>query len=464
MSKLEETSVTKKTLVFVIFGLFSIIFVGVVFAFTTELSPEASQSYTFSSWLVLAYAAGLSMIVLPCTLPFVFMIVPMTVDKGFKKGLLTASLFGLGLITTLTLYGGGLAFLGQITGLNQLSTWLMLFAGIVTYAYGLHRIGLIKIPTPSYSGTPGFMKNRGDYSKTYLMGVLVGNAGVGCTNPLFYLMLFYIMGTGDPVAGVSLGFVHGVGRAVPLVLVAVLAIMGFNPAKGLVSKRQKVEKASGILLIIIGSFLIINATNEGQAWYMNTVLHTVWNDFVDATGMSENMKIFMMPGIDHSKMGHSSVPNDALVKISSEKDWKLYFWWEPGGTVGVNEGYDYNIMFHEPITDIMQENVQYDMSIYINGKLLDSKQGLFTETGHVVHKITFPDRGSAKILIHNINDENTQGTFSFQVTPTAQLIEREVTGAQFAFPLELVPVFTSVMIAVPIITSKIKNKKQQKTV
>ncbi|WP_067959815.1 cytochrome c biogenesis protein CcdA [Nitrosopumilus sp. Nsub] len=464
MTNLEETSVTKKTLVFVIFGLFSVIFVGIVFSFTTELSPEASQNYTFSSWLVLAYAAGLSMIVLPCTLPFVFMIVPMTVDKGFKKGLLTASLFGLGLITTLTLYGGGLAYLGQITGLSELSTWLMLFAGVVTYTYGLHRLGLVKIPTPTYSGTPGFMKNRSDYSKTYLMGVLVGNAGVGCTNPLFYLMLFYIMGTGDPVAGVSLGFVHGVGRAIPLVLVAVLAIMGFNPAKGLAAKRQKVEKASGILLIIIGSFLIINSTNEGQAWYMNTVLHTVWNDFVDATGMSENMKIFMMPGIDHSKMGHSSVPNDALVKISSEKDWKIYFWWEPGGTVGQNTGYDFNMMFHEPITDIMQENVQYDMTIYLNGELLDSKQGLVTETGHVVHKITFPDRGSAKILIHNIDDKTTQATFAFQVTPTAQLIEREGTGSQFAFPLEMVPVFTSIMVAVPIIFSKIKNKKQQKTI
>ena len=116
MSDLKETSVTKKTMVFVLFGLFSVIFVGVVFAFTTELSPEASQNYTFSSWLILAYTAGLSMIILPCTLPFVFMIIPMTVDKGLKRGLLTASLFGAGLITTLTLYGGGLAYLGQITG------------------------------------------------------------------------------------------------------------------------------------------------------------------------------------------------------------------------------------------------------------------------------------------------------------------------------------------------------------
>ncbi len=461
MSDLKETSVTKKTMVFVLFGLFSVIFVGVVFAFTTELSPEASQNYTFSSWLILAYTAGLSMIILPCTLPFVFMIIPMTVDKGLKRGLLTASLFGAGLITTLTLYGGGLAYLGQITGISTLSTWLMLAAGIITYVYGLHRIGLVKIPTPSYSGTPGFMKNRGDFSKTYLMGVLVGNAGVGCTNPLFYLMLFYIMGTGDPVTGISLGFVHGVGRAVPLVLVAVLAILGFNPTKGLIAKRQKVEKASGYLLIIIGSFLIINSTNEGQAWYMNTVLHTVWNDIVDITGMSENMKIFMMPGIDHSKMGHDSVPSDALIKLTSQEDWRVYFWWEPGGVIGENSANDFNMMFHEPITNIMLENIQYDMTIYLNGELLDSKRGLFTETGHVVHKMTFPERGSAQILIHNINDETTQATFSFQVAPEAKSVYREGSGAQFAYPLEIVPVLTTIMIVTPIIISNVRNRSQQ---
>ncbi|WP_299291520.1 cytochrome c biogenesis CcdA family protein [Nitrosopumilus sp.] len=463
MSEIQETSVTKRTLVFVLFGLFSVIFVGIVFSFTIELSPEASENYSFSSWLILAYAAGLSMIILPCTLPFVFMIVPMTVDKGLKRGLLTASLFGAGLITTLTLYGGGLAYLGQITGISALSTWLMLAAGIITYAYGLHRIGLVKIPTPSYSGTPGFMKNRGDLSKTYLMGVLVGNAGVGCTNPLFYLMLFYIMGTADPITGASLGFVHGVGRAIPLVMVAVLAILGFNPTKGLIAKRKKVELASGYLLIIIGSFLIINSTNEGQAWYMNAVLHTVWNDIVDATGMSENMKIFMMPGVDHSKMGHASVPSDALIKLTSQEDWRVYFWWEPGGVVGVDKSNDFNMMFHEPITNIMLENVKYDMTVYLNGELLDYKRGLFTETGHVVHTMTFPDRGSAKVLIHNIDDETTQASFSFQVAPEAKSVYREGSSTNFMFPLEMVPVFTALMIATPIIISKIRNRKQQDT-
>jgi len=119
------------------------------------------------------------------------------------------------------------------------------------------------------------------------------------------------------------------------------------------------------------------------------------------------------------------------------------------------------MMFHEPITNIMLENIQYDMTIYLNGELLDSKRGLFTETGHVVHKMTFPERGSAQILIHNINDETTQATFSFQVAPEAKSVYREGSGAQFAYPLEIVPVLTTIMIVTPIIISNVRNRSQQ---
>jgi len=62
----------KKSMVLISFALFSLIFVGLVFALeTSEIDSQEHTSYL--SWLVIAYVAGLSMIVLPCTLPLVFM-------------------------------------------------------------------------------------------------------------------------------------------------------------------------------------------------------------------------------------------------------------------------------------------------------------------------------------------------------------------------------------------------------
>ena len=132
-------------------------------------------------------------------------------------------------------------------------------------------------------GTPKFIQNRGDFSKSFFMGMLLGNAGVGCPNPLFYWLLIYIAGTGSLEIGTSLGVVHGVGRAIPLILMSVLAVLGINATKSLTIKRESIEKATGWMLIVIGSFLIINGIPGGHEWYESTFVHIAWNNFVSIT-------------------------------------------------------------------------------------------------------------------------------------------------------------------------------------
>ncbi len=303
-----SSSVGKKTLIYVCFILFSIIFLGIVFALTSKFSLETTNQ-SYSAWLVISYLSGLSMIILPCTLPFAFVIVPMSMNNGYKKGLAIALLFGAGMTVTLTAYGTVLGFLGKATGLNQIYSTLMLLAGVISYVYGLYRLKIINIHMPSYSGIPKFVQRGGDYSKPFLMGMLVGNAGVGCTNPLFYMMLIYIMGTGSPEVGASLGFVHGIGRAIPLILIAVLATLGFNPLAGLAAKRVKLEKFSGVLLVIIGSFLIINGFPDGQQWYMQYISHGLWNDMVNTFHLPKELSLGMMPGETMQGMASMSEMN-----------------------------------------------------------------------------------------------------------------------------------------------------------
>ncbi len=273
----------KKSLVLVSFILFSLIFVGIIFSVTSELAVEGKEQTSFLTWTIIAYVAGLSMIVLPCTLPLVFIIVPMSMGHGYKKGLSMALLFGVGLAITITLYGFGVALLGQTASLDQISTVMFLIAGIAAFVFGLSQLKLIKLKMPAYSGTPKFIQNRGEYSKSFFMGLLFGNAGVGCPNPLFYWLLIYIAGTGSIEIGASLGVIHGVGRAIPLIFMSVLAILGINATKGLTAKRISIEKATGFMLIIIGAFLIINGLPEGHEWYEETFVHKGWNALVELT-------------------------------------------------------------------------------------------------------------------------------------------------------------------------------------
>lgn len=284
-------TVTKKSVIVLAFVLFSLIFVGIIFSLTNNLVVKGDQNISYLSWLIIAYVAGLSMIVLPCTLPLVFIIVPLSMGQGHKKGLGMALLFGAGLTTTITAYGIGIAILGKTASLDQISFLMFLIAGIAAFVFGLSQLKLIKLKLPSYSGTPKFIQNRGDYSKSFLMGTLLGNAGVGCPNPLFYWLLIYVANVGSIEIGASLGIVHGIGRAIPLILMSVLAIIGINATKNLTSKRISIEKATGWMLVVIGSFLIINGLPGGHQWYEATVVHIAWNNLVSITNIPPEFHI-----------------------------------------------------------------------------------------------------------------------------------------------------------------------------
>lgn len=273
----------KKSMVMISFGLFSLIFIGAIFSLATGTAVEGQEHTTYLSWLIIAYVAGLSMIVLPCTLPLVFIIVPLSMGKGYKKGLSMSLLFGAGLTITIASYAMVVATVGQSASLDQISTIMFLIAGVAAFIFGLTQLKLFSLKLPSYSGTPKFIQNRGDYSKSFFMGLLLGNAGVGCPNPLFYWLLIYIAGTGSVEIGASLGVVHGVGRAIPLILMSVLAILGINATKSLTKKKISIEKATGVMLVVIGSMLIINGLPEGHEWYEETFVHQGWNKLIEMT-------------------------------------------------------------------------------------------------------------------------------------------------------------------------------------
>lgn len=280
-----SVAIAKKSGMAAAFVLFSLVFLGIVFSLTNDVAVRAGTDLSYPSWLVISYVAGLSMIILPCTLPLVFIIVPLSMGKGYTRGLAMALLFGAGLVSTISLYGLGVAYVGKTASLDQISTAMFAVAGIAGYVFGLSQLNLIHFRMPSYSRTPKFIQNRGDYTKSYFMGVLLGNAGVGCPNPMFYWLLIYVAGTGSIEIGTSLGFVHGIGRAVPLVLLSLLAILGINATKGLAANRIRIEKITGWMLIVIGAFLIINGIPGGHEWYESTIVHIGWNNLVSMTGL-----------------------------------------------------------------------------------------------------------------------------------------------------------------------------------
>lgn len=305
---------SKKALILIAFVLFSLLLVG---GFYLAFTPGQTIN------LVFAYAVGLSMIVLPCTLPLAFVIVPLAMGKSPKKGFLMSVFFGFGLAVTLSIYGIFVALVGKIIGLDQaisnagsISKILFIIGGSAAFIFGLSELNLIKFKIPSFGGAyPEFIQKKQDYLKAFLLGLFLGNAGVGCPNPLFYVLLGDIAVIGSVVNGWWLGFIHGIGRATPLVFLAILGILGVNAVGNIAKKTVVVKKVTGITLIILGAFIFISGTSH--QWYESTIVHKGWNRVVNVIAGD---RISEMMDHEHALETPKDHVHEAVVEIEDKED------------------------------------------------------------------------------------------------------------------------------------------------
>ena len=250
------------------FGIFAVFVLGLIWLFA--YSPSSPIG---AGWFLFSFAAGLSMIVLPCTLPLAFVIVPLAMGKGYKKGLAVALAFGTGVAITLSLYGLLTAIVGQFAiaslglQLETVKNWLYIIAGIFVIVFALTEIGLTKWRLPSYMGAaPAVIGRRGDYLKALFLGLFLGNVGIGCPSPATYILLSRIAVSGDIFYGWLLFFVHAVGRITPLIFLAILGIIGINATKYLVRHKDALEKTMGWVLIFVGSFILVLGLFTHDGW------------------------------------------------------------------------------------------------------------------------------------------------------------------------------------------------------
>ncbi len=258
------------------FSIFAIVVFGLIWLFA--YSPSSPVG---GGWFLFSFAAGLSMIVLPCTLPLAFVIVPLSMGKGYRKGLMIALAFGLGVSIMLSLYGLLTAVVGKfaIDSLNlQVETvknWMYVIAGVFVIVFALTEIGLTKWRLPSYMGAaPAFIQKQGDYMKALTLGLFLGNIGIGCPSPATYVLLSRIATADDIFYGWLLFLAHAIGRVTPLIFLALLGIIGINATRYILQHKDAVERAMGWALVFVGGFILALGL-FGHDWYVYSGIHVL---------------------------------------------------------------------------------------------------------------------------------------------------------------------------------------------
>lgn len=327
--------------------LLAVIAGGLVWFFTTTLNVqnglEAAGSTIGLGWYVFSFAAGLTMIVLPCTLPLAFVIVPLSIGgaggndprKGPVKGLGVAICFGLGVAITLSLYGIAAAMIGKIAigtlgaPLEVVKNWLYFVAGTLAYLFALGELGLINIRMPTYTGAaPAFIQKQQDYIKALALGLFLGNVGVGCPHPATPFILGRIAVSGSIFYGWLLFFVHAIGRVLPLLFLAILAVLGVNGLSWLVARKDKIERATGWGMVFVAAFILVLGLFS-HAWWVYSGQHTLLEEFTkEEYFLGKIINQFHLAGIPHSHGTAELVGQTGLFGLPLWLgDWALIMLW-----------------------------------------------------------------------------------------------------------------------------------------
>jgi suppressor of ftsI len=258
-------------------GVFAAIIFGLLYLFV--LAPSAPGSG--AGWFLFSFATGITMIVMPCTLPLAFVIVPLSMGKGIAKGLGIALAFGIGIAITQSLYGVIAALIGNLAlgtlgaPLEVVKNWVYLVAGTFALLFALGEIGLIKVRMPTYTGAaPAFIQRRQDVVKALMLGLFLGNIGIGCPHPATPLLLIEAASSGNVVYGWLLFMTHAIGRILPLLLLSFLGILGVNGLSWLMSRKEAVERATGWAMVFVAGFILTLGLFT-HYWWVNSGIHSV---------------------------------------------------------------------------------------------------------------------------------------------------------------------------------------------
>src|SRR5512138_2018081 len=180
--------------------------------------------------------------------------------------------FVLGFSTVFITLGAAASALGDL--LFDLRFILEKVGGIVVIVFGLHMIGVFRIPFLEYDTRVQKAPDRKwGYLSSALMGVFFSAGWAPCVGPVLGTILTFAANGGSVSTGVSLLSAYSAGLAIPF-LVAALGVGWVSFTLRKYGKAMHyIEIAMGVVLVILGVMLFAGIfeliAQRGQFFYFN---------------------------------------------------------------------------------------------------------------------------------------------------------------------------------------------------
>ena len=149
------------------------------------------------------------------------------------------------------------AFGGLLFGVR---TWLAKIGGVIVIVFGLHMIGVFRLPFLEYDVRIHSQANpRWGYISSILMGVFFSAGWTPCVGPILGSIMTLAANGGSILKGVLLGSTYSAGLAIPFLLAA----MGIGWVTTLLRCYNRVMRITeiimGILLVVAGMLLFLGS-------------------------------------------------------------------------------------------------------------------------------------------------------------------------------------------------------------
>lgn len=168
-------------------------------------------------------------------------------------------------------------FVGLGAGASSIGQWMLAWrgtlgtlAGFVIVVFGLHFLGILKIPLLYREARYSARAEEASMLSSYIMGLAFAFGWTPCIGPVLATVLSLAASESSLASGVSLLFVYSLGLGIPFVMAAV----AIRPFLGFMAKFKHhfgtLEKVMGVLLILTGLLFIFGAQNSLGQWMLET--------------------------------------------------------------------------------------------------------------------------------------------------------------------------------------------------
>jgi cytochrome c-type biogenesis protein len=241
---------------------------------------------TIDIGVVAAFAAGTISFLSPCVLPlvpgYISIVSGISLDQlqgqqdaSIRRTVVLNSLvFILGFSVAFIALGASATVLGQLVGRHM--SILYRVAGILIIVFGLHLIGIFKIPFLYQDKRFHNVGKPRGLVGAFVLGLAFAFGWSPCLGPILAGILTYASAQDTAYAGIGLLAVYSAGLGLPFLATS----LGINQFLGFYSRfrhhLRKVEVISGVFVIAIGLLIFSNNLSRFAAWFQPMDDLVIW--------------------------------------------------------------------------------------------------------------------------------------------------------------------------------------------